>query len=164
MAVHAPRLPSSGGGRDGTRGRSRRRGATSGRAPLFVSVVAALLVSTLANIARERMTDSRHLSDSPPANGRLSAKDASPGRSCRVTEPPRQIAPYGAWPSPISSELLTAARVGLSEPRLDRANVYWCESRPWEKGRTVIVRRGPDGAIADVFPEGFDARTRVHEY
>ncbi|HEU5430490.1 MAG TPA: hypothetical protein VFU81_02440, partial [Thermomicrobiales bacterium] len=81
-----------------------------------------------------------------------------------MTEPARQTAPYGAWPSPISSAMMTAGRVGLSEPRLDGADVYWCESRPWEKGRTVIVRRSANGTIADVLPAGFDARDRVHEY
>jgi dipeptidyl aminopeptidase/acylaminoacyl peptidase len=74
------------------------------------------------------------------------------------------VAPYGTWRSPITTELITAGRVGLSSPRLDGADVYWVESRPQEAGRSVIVRRQPDGTIQDAIPAGFNARTRVHEY
>lgn len=43
-------------------------------------------------------------------------------------------------------------------------DVYWLEGRPTEGGRYVVVRRSADGSIADVTPQGFNARTRVHEY
>ena len=36
--------------------------------------------------------------------------------------------------------------------------------RPTEGGRNIIVRRTPDGQIADMTPTPFNARTRVHEY
>ena len=36
--------------------------------------------------------------------------------------------------------------------------------RPTEGGRNIIVRRTPDGQIADTTPTPFNARTRVHEY
>ena len=42
--------------------------------------------------------------------------------------------------------------------------MWWSEGRPTEGGRQVVVRRGPDGAIADVLPAPWNARTRVHEY
>ena len=48
--------------------------------------------------------------------------------------------------------------------RVDGEDIYWIESRPSEGGRSVIVRRTPDGAIADMTPAGFNARTTVHEY
>jgi dipeptidyl aminopeptidase/acylaminoacyl peptidase len=38
------------------------------------------------------------------------------------------------------------------------------EMRPSEGGRNVVVRRTPDGAISDLIPKEFNARTRVHEY
>ena len=60
--------------------------------------------------------------------------------------------------------MLTDAGIGLEEVTADGADVYWIESRPFEDGRSVIVRRTPDGTIADVSPEGFNARSRVHEY
>jgi dipeptidyl aminopeptidase/acylaminoacyl peptidase len=43
-------------------------------------------------------------------------------------------------------------------------DVYWLESRPTEAGRSVIVRRRPDGSTADINPAPLNARTRVHEY
>jgi dipeptidyl aminopeptidase/acylaminoacyl peptidase len=76
----------------------------------------------------------------------------------------RQVAPYGSWKSPITSELIVSETIGLGEIKLDGDDVYWAEMRPSEKGRTVIVRRTPDGNTVDVTPDPFNARTRVHEY
>jgi len=75
-----------------------------------------------------------------------------------------KTAPYGAWRSPITTDLITGRRVGLSSPRIDGEDVYWIENRPEEAGRAAIVRRAADGTIADAIPAGFNARTRVHEY
>ncbi|MHA6620853.1 S9 family peptidase [Pseudonocardia sp. DLS-67] len=72
--------------------------------------------------------------------------------------------PYGSWPTPITSELVTAAAVRLGEVRVDGADVVWAEGRPAEGGRTQLVRRAPDGATADLLPDGRNARTAVHEY
>ena len=73
-------------------------------------------------------------------------------------------APYGAWKSPITADLLLSGSVNLSQPRGDGDDIYWLEGRPLERGRQVIVRRAPDGTTEDVTPPGFSARTRVHEY
>ena len=48
--------------------------------------------------------------------------------------------------------------------RWDGDDLYWSELRPDEAGRIVVCRRTSDGAIGDVTPKGFNARTRVHEY
>jgi dipeptidyl aminopeptidase/acylaminoacyl peptidase len=74
-----------------------------------------------------------------------------------------QVAPYGSWKSPITSDLIVADTVGLEQPQLDGDDVCWVESRPAEGGRNVIVRRGPDGRTADQTPAPFNARTCVHE-
>jgi hypothetical protein len=74
------------------------------------------------------------------------------------------VAPYGSWKSPITSDLIVSATVGLGQVVLDGADTYWVELRPSEGGRNCIVRRTPDGTISDVTPQGFNARTRVHEY
>lgn len=74
------------------------------------------------------------------------------------------VTPFGSWPTPISSELVVAAAVRVSGARTDGDAVYWAEGRPSEGGRTQIVRRDPDGTTTDLLPEGFDARTAVHEY
>lgn len=49
--------------------------------------------------------------------------------------------------------------MGLAEPELAGGSVWWIEGRPSEGGRQVIVRDGEDA-----IPQGFSARTRVHEY
>jgi dipeptidyl aminopeptidase/acylaminoacyl peptidase len=76
----------------------------------------------------------------------------------------RTTAKYGSWKSPITSELIVAGTAGLGEIMVDGQDIYWLESRPWENGRGVIVRRSADGAIADVTPAGFNTRSTVHEY
>jgi dipeptidyl aminopeptidase/acylaminoacyl peptidase len=81
----------------------------------------------------------------------------------RVAHSP-EIAPYGAWRSPITADLITGRRVSVLSPRIDGNDVYWIENRPEEAGRSVIVRRGGDGTVDDAIPAGFNARTRVHEY
>jgi len=75
-----------------------------------------------------------------------------------------RTAPYGSWASPIAAQTLVAGAVGLGDIALDGDDIYWSESRPQEGGRVVVVRRGADGATADVTPPLFSARTRVHEY
>lgn len=74
------------------------------------------------------------------------------------------VAPFGAWESPITADLIVGDTVALSAPRVDGDYIYWIESRPSEEGRSVIVRRTPDGTIEDMTPAGFNVRTRVHEY
>ncbi|MCX6023618.1 MAG: S9 family peptidase [Chloroflexi bacterium] len=75
-----------------------------------------------------------------------------------------QTAPYGSWRSPITSDLIVAGAVSLSEIALHGDDVYWIEGRPSEGGRQVIVRRTSDGQTHDLTPAPFNARTRVHEY
>jgi len=81
-----------------------------------------------------------------------------------MTMTEKTVAAYGSWKSPITSDLIVAGTIGLGEIALDGNDIYWIESRPSEGGRSVIVRRSPDGAISDVTPTGFNARTTVHEY
>jgi len=70
---------------------------------------------------------------------------------------------FGSWPTPITSELVVAAGVRLSDVRVDGTAVVWSEGRPAEDGRTQLVRLGPDGPV-DLLPGGRNARTAVHEY
>ena len=74
------------------------------------------------------------------------------------------ISPYGSWKSPITSDLIVSGTVGLGQIAIDGDDIYWVEGRPSEAGRSVIVRRTPDGTISDVTPAPFNVRTRVHEY
>ncbi len=72
---------------------------------------------------------------------------------------------YGAWPSPISTDLLVAGAVGLHEVQGVGEDIWWDEARPEEGGRVQLVHLdGATGERTDVLPDGFAARTRVHEY
>ena len=75
-----------------------------------------------------------------------------------------QFAQYGSWKSPITSALIVKGSIGVGQVELDGEDIYWIEMRPSEAGRSVIVRRPPDGSVTDVTPGPFNARTRVHEY
>jgi dipeptidyl aminopeptidase/acylaminoacyl peptidase len=79
-----------------------------------------------------------------------------------MTEP--EVLPHGGWPSPIDTDLLLSSAVGLSEVQVDGSTVWWSELRPSEGARVQLVRRPSGGKPEDVLPEGFAARTRVHEY
>src|SRR5258705_9265424 len=75
-----------------------------------------------------------------------------------------RLAPYGSWKSPITSDLIVNGSIGLSQPMMDGADLYWVEMRPTEGGRSVIVRREASGETSDINPAPLNARTRVHEY
>jgi dipeptidyl aminopeptidase/acylaminoacyl peptidase len=75
-----------------------------------------------------------------------------------------KTARYGSWKSPITSELIVAQSITLSEVWLDGGYVYWLEGRPQEQGRCVVVRAGAGSQPTDVTPPPYNARTRVHEY
>ncbi len=72
--------------------------------------------------------------------------------------------PYGSWASPITSDAIVSAAIGLGQICLDGEDIYWVEQRPTEGGRNVVVHRTPDGGMTDRIPAPFNARTRVHEY
>lgn len=72
-------------------------------------------------------------------------------------------ASYGAWASPISAESLAKGSIGVSDLRTAGGRLYWLENRPDEGGRLVAMTGDADGA-RPLTPEGFNVRTRVHEY
>ncbi len=75
-----------------------------------------------------------------------------------------QIAPYGTWRSPLTAPRVTAGSLRFDHLVLDSDDLYWVEARASEGGRSVIIRRTPDGHLSDVIPVEFNARSRVHEY
>jgi dipeptidyl aminopeptidase/acylaminoacyl peptidase len=78
--------------------------------------------------------------------------------------PDRETLPYGAWRSPITSDLIVGEAIGIGDILVDGGDIYWIEGRPSEGGRNVVVRRSDDGSVSDITPAPFNARTRVHEY
>jgi dipeptidyl aminopeptidase/acylaminoacyl peptidase len=71
--------------------------------------------------------------------------------------------PYGAWASPVTAASLAEGAIGLSDLRVADGQLYWLESRPAEGGRLVVMTL-EGGEARQLTPEGFNARTRVHEY
>src|ERR1700676_3068047 len=95
-----------------------------------------------------------------PARRRPSAE----GCRLRGKMASRETLPYGAWRSPITSDLIVGDTIGLGDIMVDGSDIYWVEGRRGEGGRNVLVRRGRDGSVADITPAPFNVRTRVHEY
>ena len=76
----------------------------------------------------------------------------------------KRIAPYGSWKSPITATAIASESFGLAQVAIDGDDLYWTETRPWEGGRSVIVRQSAYGETRDVTPACFNVRNRVHEY
>lgn len=76
----------------------------------------------------------------------------------------KNVAPYGEWKSSITADLIVGETVGLGQVACDASDLYWTELRPSEKGRTVLRRRDAAGTLTDLTPEGFNVRSRAHEY
>lgn len=74
------------------------------------------------------------------------------------------MATFGSWPTPITSEFVVHAAAGLGAVRLHNGTVIWAEQRPYEGGRTQLVRRSGEGPAVDLLPAGVSARTAAHEY
>jgi dipeptidyl aminopeptidase/acylaminoacyl peptidase len=70
--------------------------------------------------------------------------------------------PYGGWSSPVTAASLAQGAIALSDLRVFAGQPYWLESRPDEGGRLVVMTLA--GEVRQLSPEGFNARTRVHEY
>ena len=76
-----------------------------------------------------------------------------------------QRASYGTWSSPVTPESLTDGQARIDEVRVDGPDTWWLESRPWEGGRSALVRHdGHTDQRHDVLPEPWNVRSRVHEY
>ncbi|MEL7542274.1 MAG: prolyl oligopeptidase family serine peptidase [Pseudomonadota bacterium] len=75
-------------------------------------------------------------------------------------------APHGYWPSPITGELVAGKTRRFGHLTCADEHVYWCEGRPEEEGRCVIVRAPVDAPDKheDILPAPWSASARVHEY
>ena len=74
------------------------------------------------------------------------------------------MAPYGAWSSPLTAELVAHHATAYDAIHATSRAVYWLETRPHEGGRTVVVRWTREHGAVDAVPEGFAVGSRVHEY
>ncbi|GJP75223.1 hypothetical protein CLOP_g5683 [Closterium sp. NIES-67] len=78
----------------------------------------------------------------------------------------RNVAPFGAWESPIGADMASGASLRFGGAMVDsEGRLVWAEGRPTEKGRVVVVREGTRGATPlDISPPSMNVRSRVHEY
>lgn len=76
----------------------------------------------------------------------------------------KRTSPYGSWKSPVTSDMVASGLVGLGQIEIEDKDIYWCEMRPSDKGRYVIVKHSPVEGTVDINPSPFNARTSVHEY
>jgi len=72
--------------------------------------------------------------------------------------------PYGAWPSPVTEEMLTGQTIGIDEPGSDGTTRYWLESRASEGGRKRLIREDESGSREPITPADINVRSAVHEY
>lgn len=75
-----------------------------------------------------------------------------------------KTAPYGSWKSPITTDVIVADSIKLSELYADGSSIYYSELRPSEKGRMVLLKVSEDGSSQEVLPEKYSVRTKVHDY
>ncbi|GAA5928314.1 hypothetical protein JCM3775_000572 [Rhodotorula graminis] len=76
-------------------------------------------------------------------------------------------APFGSWPSPITTDLVLSSAVSLGDLVVSPTSraLAWTEGRPEEKGRSALVFQQLGGKQDQVLPDPkWNARTRVHEY
>ena len=77
---------------------------------------------------------------------------------------PSPTAPFGAWPSPITPESLAAGSVRITTLVAGGTDLWWSETRPGAKGRTIRMRRSADGSLREMTPPEANVRSRVHSY
>ncbi len=77
----------------------------------------------------------------------------------------RQQAPYGAWKSPISADMIAGQSLRFQDLLTDGTDIYWTESRPIERGRNALVRCDSEGKISDVPGSAeYNVRSLVNAY
>ena len=71
---------------------------------------------------------------------------------------------YGAWPSPITAEMLTVGAVKLIDVWADGDRTVVHQARPSDGGRQQLIVVDADGTQRDLLPAEFNVRSAVHEY
>lgn len=85
-------------------------------------------------------------------------------QTLRTGKVPMETRPFGAWPSPITAELVASAFVSFGELASDGDDLYFLESRPSERGRTALMLWRSSEECFEVTNDGYDVRSMVHEY
>ena len=75
-----------------------------------------------------------------------------------------QVAPYGSWKSPITSDLIVSKTIGIGSLVIKQDDIYWLEKRPQEKGRNLIVGYSNHRGLKNITPSPLSVRSKIHEY
>ncbi|MFL0811491.1 MAG: prolyl oligopeptidase family serine peptidase [Agarilytica sp.] len=78
----------------------------------------------------------------------------------------KKSAPYGTWPSSISTDMVANGSPKRFDTWIDQNNpncLYWCESIAEEKGRTAIMMHDVKEHQC-VLPRPLNVKSKVHEY
>lgn len=71
---------------------------------------------------------------------------------------------FSTWNSSISAKMVAKNSTSFTDLFLDNEIIYWTESRPNEKGRTVIVSYQKNGLFLDETTPEYSVGTSVHGY
>lgn len=72
--------------------------------------------------------------------------------------------PYLDWQPLLEPEQIYSHPPAPQYPCMHQGQLYCLEQRAVEGGRSVLVRREADGSLVDITPQGYNLRSRVHEY
>lgn len=75
----------------------------------------------------------------------------------------KTIIPYGNWPSPLKAEEIFSEKKSLSHISISEKRIFFIESRPREKGRSVLLSY-EDNQCIERLPTDYSCRSRVNEY
>jgi dipeptidyl aminopeptidase/acylaminoacyl peptidase len=71
---------------------------------------------------------------------------------------------YGSWISPLTEESVFRLNASINYLKPGLGGIFYVQTLPWESNRQALMFRGEHGRCTRVSPEGFDVKTRVHEY
>ncbi|HEY9771772.1 MAG TPA: prolyl oligopeptidase family serine peptidase [Coleofasciculaceae cyanobacterium] len=74
-----------------------------------------------------------------------------------------QVAAFGSWKSPITSNLIVSQTIGIGGIAVEGEKIYWVENRPQEQGRNLIVGYHNQHE-QNITPAPFSVRSKIHEY
>ena len=75
-----------------------------------------------------------------------------------------QVASFGSWKSPITSDLIVSRTIGISSVVVNYDSIFWLEKRPQEQGRNLISGLFNQRELKSLTPSPLSVRSKIHEY
>jgi dipeptidyl aminopeptidase/acylaminoacyl peptidase len=66
--------------------------------------------------------------------------------------------------TPLPAKVVAEGKIRRNFLFASRSGAYWCENRPLEKGRTVIMHWAAGSSPIEISPPDTNVRSRIHEY